>query len=502
MLHMILQLLDEVRARHTLVFILQYDGCLDYHTADWVWHTGDGALYYGWVSHQGILYLERTDAVTRTLDHIVDSALKPEVAFLITPSHIARMIVTIMPNRFGLLFITIVIFEEADRLVVADADANLALFTILAFRHVWAKDVNIILWVWLAHASWLWLDPREGSECHRGLSLSEALVNLNTSKFLEGLCHGWVHCLTRCGAVFKTAEVILREIFLNHEAVDSRRGTERGDVILLNLAHDLIRRKLLVIEDEDGGSGKPLSVELTPYSLAPTGIGYGKVDGILMEIMPIYTRGQMTEGIEVIVCHHLWLASGSRCEVHQQGILIRVYMFWANKRSTFVPFLHPVVETFRDIRTDTDQSLDSRTLWHCLINLLYHVIIAAADNRLHACCIVAVNDVVLGKHVGGRDGYGAQLVETEHGEPPLIVTLQNEHHLIIVTDAETLEVSSSLVALLLQVLVCKTDFFATFTCPKQRHVVWFDLCPFVHHVVGKVEIFWYDKLQMLLEVLL
>ena len=85
MLHMILQLLDEVRARHTLVFILQHDGSLDYHAADWVWHTGDGALYYSWVSHQGILYLERTDAVTRTLDHVVDSALKPEVAFLITP---------------------------------------------------------------------------------------------------------------------------------------------------------------------------------------------------------------------------------------------------------------------------------------------------------------------------------------------------------------------------------------------------------------------------------
>ena len=259
-----------------------------------------------------------------------------------------------MPNRFGLLFITIVIFEETDRLVVADADANLALFTILAFRHVWAEDVNIILWIWLAHASWLWLDPREGSECHRGLGLSEALVNLNTSQLLEGFCHGWVHCLTRCGAVFKTAEVILREIFLNHEAIDGRRSTERGDVILLNLAHDLISRKLLVIEDEDGGSCKPLSVELAPYSLAPTGIGYGKMDGVLVEIVPIYTRGQMTEGIEVIVCHHLRLASGSRCEVHQQGILIRVYMFRANERSTFVPFLHPVVETFWDIRTDTD----------------------------------------------------------------------------------------------------------------------------------------------------
>ena len=210
----------------------------------------------------------------------------------------------------------------------------------------------------------------------------------------------------------------------------------------------------------------------------------------------------MTEGIEMIVCHHLWLASGSRCEVHQQGILIRVYMFRANERSAFVPFLHPVVKTFWNIRTDTDQSLYRRTLWHCLFNLFHHVIIAAADDCLHACCIVAVNDVVLGKHVGGWDGYGAQLVETEHGEPPLIMTLQYEHHLIIVTDTETLEVSSSLVALLLQVLVCETDFLTSFACPKQRHVVWFDLCPFVHHVVGEVEIFWYDKLQMLLEVLL
>ena len=34
--------------------------------------------------------------------------------------------------------------------IIADADANLALFTIFAFRHVWAKDVNIILWVRLA----------------------------------------------------------------------------------------------------------------------------------------------------------------------------------------------------------------------------------------------------------------------------------------------------------------------------------------------------------------
>ena len=53
-----------------------------------------------------------------------------------------------------------------------------------------------------------WRDE-EGAQGHGGLSLSEALVNLNTSQLLEGLCHGWVHSLARSGAVFKTAEIIL-----------------------------------------------------------------------------------------------------------------------------------------------------------------------------------------------------------------------------------------------------------------------------------------------------
>ncbi len=79
-------------------------------------------------------------------------------------------------------------------------------------------------------------------------------------------------------------------------------------MIFFYLAHNLISRKLLVIEYEDGSSGKPLTVEFAPNSLSPTGIGYGQVDGVLVEIVPIYTRGQMTEGIEVVVGHHLWLA--------------------------------------------------------------------------------------------------------------------------------------------------------------------------------------------------
>ena len=210
----------------------------------------------------------------------------------------------------------------------------------------------------------------------------------------------------------------------------------------------------------------------------------------------------MAERIEVIVCHHLWLACGARCEVHQESILVGIYMLGTNERSTFVPFLHPVVETLRNVWTDADQCLDSRTLWHGLADLFYHIVVSTADDGFHACCIVTVDDVVLGKHMCGRDGYGAQLVETEHGKPPLVMALQYEHYFVVVAYAETLEVCCSFVALLLQVLIGKTYLLATFTCPKQCNMVGFDLCPLVHYVVGKVEVFGDDKLQMLLEVLL
>ena len=375
------------------------------------------------------------------------------------------MIIAIVPYRLGLFVITIVVFEEAEWLVIADMDANLTLLAILTLRHVGAQDVDIVLWIWLAHAAWFRLDPWEGTERHRGLGLSESLVYLNASQLLEGLCHRWIHRLSRSGAIFEAAQVVLGEVLAYHETIDGRRGAERSDVILLYLAHNLLCRKLLMVINEDRGTGKPLSVELAPYRLAPTGVSYGEVDGVLMEIVPIHACGEMTKGIEMVMSHHLRLARGSRCEVHQQGVLVRVYMFWANERSAFVPFLHPVVESLRDVRTDANQELHGRTLRHRLLYLFYHIVVATADDGFHASRIVAVDDVVLGEHVGGRDGYGTELVKSEHGEPPLVVTLQDEHHLVIVTDAQALEVSGSLVALLLEVLICELDFLTTFAGP-------------------------------------
>ena len=62
-LYVILQLLDQVGTCQTLVLIFEHNSSLYHHTSYRVWYTGNGTLYYGRMSHQGILYLEGTNAI-------------------------------------------------------------------------------------------------------------------------------------------------------------------------------------------------------------------------------------------------------------------------------------------------------------------------------------------------------------------------------------------------------------------------------------------------------
>ena len=60
--------------------------------------------------------------------------------------------------------------------------------------------------------------------------------------------------------------------------------------------------------------------------------------------------------------------------------------------------------------------------------------------------------IVLQQLVGSGDGDGAQLVETQHSKPELVVTLENQHDLIALLDAKRLEVVSTLCRCFLDVV--------------------------------------------------
>ena len=156
----------------------------------------------------------------------------------------------------------------------------------------------------------------------------------------------------------------------------------------------------------------------------------------------------------------------------------------------------PVVETFGNNRTYGDERLERGTLGHCLLYLAEHILLAYADDGFHAGALVAIDNVVLGQHVCGGYDHGAELVESEHRDPPLVAALEDEHHHVAMSDAELSEIGCGLVALALQVGKRREHLGALVVGPDERHLVGLLLGPDVHHVVGKIEVLGNDELQM------
>ena len=170
-----------------------------------------------------------------------------------------------------------------------------------------------------------------------------------------------------------------------------------------------------MVVNEDCCASKPLSVELTPYSLAPSCIGYGEVDAIGIEVVPEHTCGEMAESIQMVVSHHLWLATCAAGEIHQHSIFVGVYMLRTAEGRSLWPLIVPAMETIRNrcallsIGVYCYEHLYRRTLVHRSENLRRYIFVVHTDDSLYACTVVAINDVVLGEHVGGWNSHSTNL---------------------------------------------------------------------------------------------
>ena len=93
-------------------------------------------------------------------------------------------------------------------------------------------------------------------------------------------------------------------------------------------------------------------------------------------------------------------------------------------------------------------------------------------------------------------------MQSEHGEPPFVAALKDNHHHVAMPYAQRGKVGSRLVALALEVGKRKNLFFALIVGPYKRHLVRLLFGPYVHHVVSKVKVLGNVEMQMLSEVLL
>ena len=154
-------------------------------------------------------------------------------------------------------------------------------------------------------------------------------------------------------------------------------------MIFLYLAHDTVSMELLMVIYKDGGAGKPLPIQLAPYSFSPSRVGNGEMDGTLMQIVPVNTCGNMAQGIQMVMSHHLGFSARTTGKVHEQGVFIAVHVTGSLKLRCTCPFLHPVMESFRYQGANAYQGTYARTFRHGLLYLFQHISISASDDGFY-----------------------------------------------------------------------------------------------------------------------
>ncbi len=363
------------------------------------------------MGHQRTLHLEGADAVAAGFDYIVDAPFEPIVAVLVAPCHIAGMVDAVVPGLAGFLFVTVVAFEQANGLLVAYTNHYFSFLTILTWRTVGTQQVNVVLGVGDAHRTGFGFHPGEGAQCHGSLRLAETFHHADACFFKEFVEDCGVQRLAGSAAVLQCRKVVLRQILANHETVDGRRRTERCHVVFLHLPQQRVGIEFLMVEDEHGGTGKPLAVELTPYGLAPACVSHGEMQGTRVQVVPEDASRQMSHGVEIVVRHHLGFATGTRGEIHQHCVIVGIdeggpYKWW-----NLLPLFQVVVETLGHMVANGHQCFDGRTLGHGGLHLAHHIGIVDADNSLDTGSRVTVHDVVFGQHVGSRNDDGTNLTQ-------------------------------------------------------------------------------------------
>lgn len=108
----------------------KHDVCLNDLTSDLVGSGGDGTFKNIGQLHDDAFDLKRPDAVSGGLDDIIHAADIPVESILITPCNVAGMIISVVPDLFGLFLVFIVALEQSTGNLIGGFDDDLARFAV------------------------------------------------------------------------------------------------------------------------------------------------------------------------------------------------------------------------------------------------------------------------------------------------------------------------------------------------------------------------------------
>ena len=320
-----------------------------------------------------------------------------------------------------------------------------------------------------------------------GLRLTEALHELYSGLIIPLVENIGVEGFACYGAVFQRAQIIGRYILLKHKSEHRGRAAEAGDFIFFKYRKNLGCVELIIVIDKNAALHEHLAVKLAPDRFAPAGISYRQMDAVCGDIVPILGGSQMRKGICMSVHRHLRVTGGAGREIDYHGFIIfRINSF--EMRIGFFHVSHEVIPTVT-LAVDYNSRLYRGTLRQSLIDLLGNVAVARADDRLYCSGVRSVDDIMLLQHECCGDNDRAELVQSENGEPELIVTLEDNHDHVALLDALFAQHICRLVAVIFQVAISEYSLFTRRVAPEKRTFVRFGSRDGIDNIISEIEIF-------------
>ncbi len=283
-------------------------------------------------------------------------------------------------------------------------------------------------------------------------------------------------------------KVILREIFLDHHAVDRRRRAKRRYLIFSQQRQEVLRVEALKFERRHRAFAEPLPVELAPERLAPARIGNGQVQPVGMDAVPVLCGHEMPERVFAAVGGDLGVARRAGGKEHQHGVVALNRVLGALKAAAEARIL--LVEAMPAFAASADENarLQRRAAFLAKLRLCGNVAVRRADDSGDVRGLIAVGKVVRHELIRCRNGHRADFMQREHGKPELVMALEYQHDLVALLDAERKEVVGAAVGGLHHVLKREAAFRSVVVHMQHGELVGRFLRDCVHDVERKIEL--------------
>ena len=320
------------------------------------------------------------------------------------------------------------------------------------------------------------------------LRLAEALHDGKAGGILELAENLGVQGFAGGGSMLDAAQVEAAQVLLGQHPVHGGRCAEGRDLILGEQRQDLLCIEAVEVIYEDGCLAEPLTVNLTPGGLCPTGVGNGQMEAVGIYPVPVFGGNEVTQGVLEVVGCQLGVAGGAGSEEHQHGIAAAGRILSAEiVAGVQGVFLVEVVPAFL-AAVHQNLVLQTGAVKSCGIHRVGNITISGTEDGLDVAGLEAVGEVLFQKLIGGGDGHGAQLVQSQHGEPVLVVALQDQHHTVAPLDTHGLEVVGGSCGFSLQILEGEPTLGAVIGQIEHGQLLRLGGAQFVHDVECKVEL--------------